>query len=173
MNWADERYVRSFVRDTPEWLALSYEAQSLFLHLLRKVDRAGILPLGRLGRRAVAVALHRVELWPTVLDQALAELEADGCLRIRGEYLEIPNFIEAQEVPMSARLRNQEWRERQKRKTLLKKKSAPGDGRSRERDNLDSFRPSNPSVEEEMSPSAPDTALWPDSRPSPVRQRAE
>ena len=35
MRWEDERYVRIYTRDTPSWMLLSWDAQALFLQLLR------------------------------------------------------------------------------------------------------------------------------------------
>lgn len=111
MRWEDERYVRVYTRDTPDWLALSFEAQALFLMLLRKVDRAGILPLGKQGRRGVAVSIGHPGKWKR-LEPALDELLTDGCIRIEGDTLIAPNFIEAQETPQSDAQRQRESRAR-------------------------------------------------------------
>ena len=59
MDWSDERYVRVYTRDTPDWQCLSFLAQGLFCLILRKVDRAGVLPLGRSGRRVPGRRTHR------------------------------------------------------------------------------------------------------------------
>jgi uncharacterized phage protein (TIGR02220 family) len=112
MRWEDERYVRVYVRDTVDWLALSWDAQSLFMHLLRKVDRAGLLPLGRHGKRAVAIAAGCPHLWQERIAPALEELLTDGCVVIQGDTLIIPNFLEAQETPQSDRQRKAESRAR-------------------------------------------------------------
>ena len=60
MRWEDERYVRFYTRDTPEFLAMSWLARALFGLIMRKVDRAGILVVGRLGLKGVAVAVGGV-----------------------------------------------------------------------------------------------------------------
>jgi len=111
MRWEDERYVRFYTRDTPEWLALSWQARGLFGLLMRVVDRAGILKLGKLGLKGVAVAVHAP--WADV-DAPLSELITDGCLIVNGEALLIPNYLAAQETPQSdaARKRNQRERDR-------------------------------------------------------------
>ncbi len=120
MNWPDERYVRVYTRDTPEWLLLSPDAQSLWLLLLRKFDRTGVIPLGRLGARAVAVIIGHAQLWETRYKAALDELVADGCVTIRddssrgGMILFAPNFQSAQEARASDRLRAQEYRDRKR-----------------------------------------------------------
>jgi len=111
LNWSDERYVRVYTRDTPEWLCLSFPAQGLFCLLMRKVDRAGILPLGKLGRRAVAVAIGFAGDWVR-LEPALDELVADGCVHIEGDLLVIPNFLDAQEAESSEKARARKYREK-------------------------------------------------------------
>lgn len=109
MRWADERYVRVYTRDTGDWLALGWQAQAMFLLLLRKSDRAGILATGRGGIRGLAaLAGMPVE----VAQEAVALLLEDGCLRQceGGGYL-IPNFIAAQEARASDKARQQKLRE--------------------------------------------------------------
>lgn len=109
MRWEDERYVRLYTRDTADWLSLSFEAQGLMGLVMRKVDRAGILPLGRHGKRAVAIALGHAGRWEAI-SPALDELLADGCVRVEGDKLFIPNFIEAQEAAQSDAQRQRESR---------------------------------------------------------------
>jgi hypothetical protein len=110
MRWEDERYVRVYTRDTVDWLALSFEAQGLFTLLLRKVDRAGILTLGRRGKQAVAVAVGHAARWAT-LGPALEELISDGCVVVDSERLIVRNFLEAQEARQSDKARQQRARE--------------------------------------------------------------
>lgn len=112
MRWEDERYVRIYTRDTTDWLAFSFEAQALLLMLLRKVDRAGILPLGKHGKRGVAIAIGHPREWER-LESAFEELLADGCVRVSpdGTRLVIPNFIFAQEARASDKSRQQKSRE--------------------------------------------------------------
>lgn len=111
MRWEDERYVRVYTRDTVDWLALSWDAQALLVQLLRKVDRAGLLPLGRHGKRGVAVAVGHPGRWPCI-EPALEELLADGCIEIRAGVLFFKNFIAAQETPQSDKQRKAESRAR-------------------------------------------------------------
>lgn len=112
MRWEDERYVRLYTRDTTDWLALSFDAQALLALLLRKVDRAGLLPLGKHGKRGVAIAIGHPREWAR-LEPALEELLADGCVRMTedGGTLTIPNFLEAQEANASDKARQQKRRE--------------------------------------------------------------
>lgn len=113
MNWSDERYVRVYTRDTADWLALSFDAQALFLQLLRKVDRAGVLELGRHGLKAAAIAIGQAALWAR-LEPALVELLTDGCLVHNGNRIVVPNFVEAQEAKHSDRLRQEQSREKRR-----------------------------------------------------------
>jgi hypothetical protein len=112
MRWEDERYVRVYTRDTVDWQGLSFDAQALFVLLLRKVDRAGILDLGKPGKRGVAVAIGHAREWAR-LEPALEELLTDGCARLvdDGRRLLVPNFIAAQEAKASDKSRQQKSRE--------------------------------------------------------------
>lgn len=112
MRWEDERYVRAYVRDTPEWCALSWEARALFWELLRKVDLAGYIAMGRAGLRGLAVLVHM----PTeVVERALHGedgLIADGCVvAVDGGFF-MPNYVTAQQAKHSDKLRKQEQRAR-------------------------------------------------------------
>jgi len=117
MRWEDERYVRVYTRDTLDWQALSFEAQGLFALVLRKVDRAGILRLGKHGKRGVAVAVGHGHRWQAV-EPALEELLTDGCVAIRGEFLVVPNFVAAQEAQASDKARQATKRERDRDKAM-------------------------------------------------------
>jgi len=110
MRWEDERYVRLYTRDTVDWHFLSFEAQGLMALLMRKVDRAGILELGKHGKRGVASAIghpSRIE----IITEALEQLLADGCVIIKETTLLIPNFVAAQEAKSSDKARQQKARE--------------------------------------------------------------
>jgi hypothetical protein len=111
MRWEDERYVKLYSRDTPEWMSLTFEAQGLFRILLTKVDKAGVLELGRLGLRGVAVVLGHAGRWD-VIEDALDQLIVDGCVTVSDDKtrLLIPNFVDAQEARMSDRARQHEHR---------------------------------------------------------------
>ncbi|QSQ14077.1 hypothetical protein [Myxococcus landrumensis] len=112
MRWEDERYVRVYTRDTTDWLALSFDAQALFMMLLRKVDRAGLLPLGKHGRRGIAIAIGHAHEWER-LESALEELLTDGCIGMTadGGTLLVRNFLAAQEARASDKARQSKARE--------------------------------------------------------------
>lgn len=117
MDWANERYVRLYTRDTPEWLCMEWQARALWPHLIRKADRSGVLA-NKLGVRGIAVL---VGLPVEVVEPGLANLLEDGCLREHPLGFVIPNFIEAQETPQSDAMRQRESRER--RRSVTKRDS--------------------------------------------------
>jgi hypothetical protein len=109
MRWEDERYVRLYTRDTVDWEMLPWQSRALFPLLLRKVDRAGIIQLGKHGARGLS---NVVGLPVEVTEAGLAGLLDDGSAEIHGESLVIKNFIEAQEATASDSKRAREYRER-------------------------------------------------------------
>jgi len=110
MNWPDERYVRVYTRDTPEWLCLPWQARAVWPQVLRKVDRSGVLAT-KLGPRGVAVL---IALPVDVTEVGLVGLLVDGCLREHSLGYVIPNFVEAQEAAQSGLLRQRASRERRR-----------------------------------------------------------
>jgi hypothetical protein len=115
MRWEDERWVKLFVRDTPDWLSLPWQSRALFPLLLRKADRAGQVALGRSGRAGLSAL---VSLPVEVVSVGLPGLLEDGCVVQSGQLLTIRNFIEAQDTPMSSRHRQREYRENARAKGL-------------------------------------------------------
>ena len=115
MDWENERYVRVYTRDTIDWVALGWEAQSLFLQLVRKVDRSGIIELGRHGVRGVA---GLVGMPTDVVERSIAILTEDGCVEMSGGRLLIPNFMEAQEAKQSDRQRQRESRDKRRAEAM-------------------------------------------------------
>lgn len=113
MKWSDERYVRVYCRNTPDMIAVGWEARSLLWELLRAANRAGEVALGRHGARGLSAVLH-VPL--DVVERNLPVLLEDGCIRLSedGTVLGFPNFVDAQESVKSAARRKAEQRERER-----------------------------------------------------------
>lgn len=118
ITWEDERYIRFYTRDTTEWLYLSWQARGLFGLIMRRVDRAGILHLGRIGLKGLSVHVHAPF---AEIENPLNELLADGCVQFNEtqELLLIPNFMKAQEAPQSDRARKQMSREKARARAEL------------------------------------------------------
>jgi hypothetical protein len=92
----EQTYVRLYRRETPEWCLLSWQARALFYELLRRVDLAGYLHVGRAGLRGVA-ALVRMPL-----DVVVGALGGEDGLLAHGLVVKvergyiIPDFVESQ-----------------------------------------------------------------------------
>ncbi len=117
MNWQDEQFVKVYTRDTGEWTLLSWDAQALLLQLFRKVDRAGVLQLGKHGTRVLPAVLGHREQSERILS-ALTELLEDGCVVMREGCLVVPNFMVAQTTRQSDKARQQSARDRRRSETL-------------------------------------------------------
>lgn len=111
MRWEDESYVKLYVRDTPTWKAMNWQARCLWPLLMRKLDKAGLMDCGALGRDAVPLM---VELPPEVVESGLQSLERLGTIVWHGTILEAPKFEEAQEARASDVQRKREQRQRDK-----------------------------------------------------------
>ena len=111
MDWTDERWVKLYTRDTTDWLALSWQAQGLFVLILRKVNRAGVIDLGRAGKRGLAAHVGGASAWAS-LEPHLDELLDDGCVTFDGIALRVPNFVTAQTSIQSDKARKRAERER-------------------------------------------------------------
>lgn len=115
MRWADEPWVKVYTTDTGDWLALGWEAQSLFVLALRKCDRAGILRTGKNVARGLA---GMTGMPIDVVERALPLLLDDGCMRPADGGLVIPNFIAAQEARTSDAQRKREQRARDRDRAI-------------------------------------------------------
>jgi hypothetical protein len=109
MRWDDERYVRLYTRDTVEEIALTWQARAVWREMLRKFDRAGIIPLGRAGMRGLADLL-RMPL--DVVEATMPELLEDGRIVLRDGVVFAPNFTDAQETRTNDAERKRQQRER-------------------------------------------------------------
>lgn len=119
MDWANERYVRLYTRDTITWKLIGWEGRAILPQLLRKVDRAGVLELGGLTpAEAVAAVIDApIELVETAMQRILAR----GAAELGVDSIIIPKFIDAQEEPQSDAQRARECRAR--RRDLMRSSS--------------------------------------------------
>ena len=109
MDWSNERYVRVYTRDTTTWKMLDWRARTLLLHLIRKVDRAGVLEVGEDGLEGVAAM---VELPLEIVEEGLAQLVARKTIVSANGAVVLPNFMPAQEATSSDAQRKRDQRER-------------------------------------------------------------
>lgn len=110
MRWADERYVRLYVRDTTDWRLLQWQSKALLPLLMRKLDRDGRVAFGKHGIDGLALL---VELPAEVAGPGLEGLLKDGCIRRDGDDLWMPNFRAGQETRSSDKVRKAGQRERE------------------------------------------------------------
>lgn len=114
MRWEDEHYVKLYTRDSLTWKSWPWQARTVFLHLVRKVDRAGIMECGSFDpSRAAALML---DLPPEVVDPGLSALVASGTVEVGPGVIIIPKFDEAQEAKKSDILRKRDSRQAAKDK---------------------------------------------------------
>lgn len=110
MDWPNERYVRLFTRNTTTWRRLLWDGQCMLLHLLRVVDRAGVLDIQDM-EPAEACAMH-TGAPPDVAERGIAKMLELGVVVHEGTRLRFPNFLEAQECPMTDKQRAKVSREK-------------------------------------------------------------
>lgn len=110
LDWSNESYVRLYRADTPAWRRLHWEAQGVYMLVLRQLDRAGTMPLdGLLPFEAVAVMTGAPD---DVAERSLAKILTSGLLEVnKGEDLLVdPEFLEREETAMSDAMRKRESR---------------------------------------------------------------
>lgn len=111
MDWANERYVRLFVRDTTTWKLLPWQSRALLPLIMRKLDRSGVLDLGEDGEDGLAAV---VEVPLEFLKAGLPDLLKRKVCRMGGGKFVMPNFLAAQEAKQSDAQRKRESREYQR-----------------------------------------------------------
>lgn len=110
MNYEDEPFVKIYTRDTAEWLDLPWQARGLMTEIVRKVDRSGILKVGKLGLRGVALIVRapfeeiEASLRQLIDGERLLYREA------RGELI-VPNHVDAQGATQTDAARKRRSRE--------------------------------------------------------------
>lgn len=132
MDWENERYVRMYVRDTPDLLAIGWEGRALLWEMMRKCDRAGVLPFD--GDTGMLAELLRMPC--DVVTRALDKLMKRKIVDRGDNALVIPNFMEAQEAKQSDRQRQKESRAR-RRLAAMSHAVTGGHDPSRDIDNRD------------------------------------
>lgn len=111
MDYANERFVLLYTRDTATWKLLDWEARAVLMFLLRKVDRSGVIDVGEDGVDGLAAVL---EVPVEVVARALPKLIARKTVTASDTSFAMPNFLEAQETPRSDKQRQRDSRERRR-----------------------------------------------------------
>ena len=111
MDWANERYVRLFVRDTTTWKLLPWQSRLLLPAILRKLDRSGVIDLGDDGEEGLAAL---IDVPVEFVQSGLPALLKRQVFRMGGGKFVMPNFLAAQEAKQSDAQRKRESRENQR-----------------------------------------------------------
>lgn len=128
LDYSNERWVRLYTRDTATWKLIDWRARTVLLHLLRKVDRAGVLDVGDDGEIGLAAVL---ELPPEeIVAPGIAQLVKRGVVVNSGTAYVLPAFLAAQEAPASDAQRQRDARERRRAAAMSGAESRDDESRS-------------------------------------------
>jgi hypothetical protein len=115
MKYDDEPWMKTFTRDTPSWVAMSWQARGLALEIARKLPKhTGEISVGRRGLEAIAILLHAKwsEIEPYVLELITeGRLEYDPVRQV----IRDPQHVERQNSATSQAERQRRHRESQSR----------------------------------------------------------
>jgi len=116
VNFEDEHYVRIYTKDSKTWLRWGWEGQTVFMHLMRRVDKAGVLDDIQDPIPDVALLTGLPE---AVVAQGLPRLLASDTLQHVNGLLVVPRYIEGQTSKRSDAVRAKESRERRRQTAML------------------------------------------------------
>ena len=130
MNYEDESYVRIYTRDDATWKRLRFAGQTLYMHLMRKVDRAGVLdgldPVDPAGDIEVLVDVPRA-----LVEEGLARMLAAKVAELHEGTLVIVDYVASQTAHKSSTTRSRDSRERRaaeaRRRCIAAVPAAPSD----------------------------------------------
>jgi hypothetical protein len=108
MNFEDEHYVRVYTRDTKSWLRWGWEGQAVFVAVMRKLDKAGVMDIDDPVEDVALVTGMPVE----IVSVGLPRILKSGTFEVRQGHLICPRYIEGQSTPKSDAQRMRELRER-------------------------------------------------------------
>lgn len=155
MDWENERYVRLYVRDTDDWLALTWQARAMFPLMLRKVDRSGILHT----RRGVVGIAAQTGLPLDVCEAGLPDLLRDGSVtKCDAGYL-FPNYLAAQEARQSDKQRAKEARARRRDLAIIESQNGTAASQDVTRESQDVTEPSHGVTRRHSSRAVPSHAV--------------
>jgi len=128
VDFADERYIRLYTRDTATWKLLNWQAKCIVGLLLRKCDRAGVIEFGGAEMAPAITAL--IDIPMDVVEPGIASLAERDVIELHDHWLVFPNFIDAQEAKTNDKRRAAEYRarrrDRARRAKLARGSAAPG-----------------------------------------------
>jgi hypothetical protein len=114
MDWANERYVRLYTRDSADVIAVQWQGRLVLYELLRKVDRAGVLEHG--GDLDLLPELLRIPA--DIFTLGLERLARRGVITMTAVAIILPNYLDAQEATWTSAQRMRELRARRRERSL-------------------------------------------------------
>jgi len=118
MNYADEDYVRLYVADTVTWKLMSFEAQTVLLHMLKgRFDRSGVFEIGCHTPSRAVTAVTKVP--EAIAEVGVAELLESGTWVLGDGCIVWPRYVSGQTTPRTDKSRQRESRQnRAKQRTV-------------------------------------------------------
>ncbi len=108
MQWELERWIKFYVRETPDSHDWPWQAHAVWPQIMKRLDPLGELHLGSKG----IALLARMMRWPVgVVAAGISALIAHGTVTLAGGVLSAPNFVKAQQTRTADRLRKERQRE--------------------------------------------------------------
>jgi hypothetical protein len=117
VDWSNERYVRLYTRDSTTWKLLDWRGRMVFMLMMRKATRAGVIDVD--GHGAIGLAAL-IEAPIDIVEAGIAQLTDPRIAVVVATptaYV-IPKFLEAQEAVQTTAHRSREYRARQRDEAL-------------------------------------------------------
>lgn len=122
MDFANERYVRLYTRDTLTWELLGWEGQAVLSLSMRKLDRAGCLDIGDTDPFDAVAAVTRIPV--ETVRVGLARILERGVYQLGDGVIVMPKFVDAQEAAQSDKQRAKESRAKRRDLAIASKRDA-------------------------------------------------
>lgn len=107
MDWSNERYVRSYTRDTADVLAIGWKGRATLWSLQRRLDRSGVL-----DTNDDSIVAEMLRMPVEIVSEGLKALADREVIQRNEDSIYMPNFVEAQESVQSDQQRQRESRAR-------------------------------------------------------------
>lgn len=130
LNFEDEHYVRVYTRDTKTWKRLGFEGQTVLMHVLRRLDKAGVLDDIEDPVIDVALVTDVPEVFVAV---GLPRLFACGVLEHRGNCIVMPRYIEGQTARKSDAARSRDARQKRRAVAMSASRKVTSESREQEK----------------------------------------
>lgn len=129
MNWDDEKYVRIFIRETPNWIRAPWEYRVVVRAIMTKLDRTGAIELGVVGEEGWDTLAELIRLPVKITETGMSHALKIKTFVTRDRddvtVLVMPGFQPAQDFAKTNAERAREYRERKRADLLAQPASKP------------------------------------------------